>query len=247
MEGLLKKKTLNIKLFKLFIILIIILGAFYFSLNMIMSALIHNKKEVIVPNVIGKTLYDAMEELSNSGFGLKKGDEEYNQNIPAGTILRQNPVAGMNVREGKIVKVTVSQGGETVYVPNLVGQTLRSAHISLKRATLVMGEVSRKYSVIKEKGLVLTQDIVSGTAVDKNTVVNLTVSDGVPAGGIVLMPDFINKNIEEAKEWSQQYGITLIVEDKSAEDFEINTIVNQSPAPDSDITKFKKVTLYISR
>jgi serine/threonine-protein kinase len=210
-----------------------------------MSSLIHNKKEIIVPNVVGKTLYDAMEELSNSGFGLKKDDEEFNQNIPAGTILRQNPVAGMNVREGKIVRVTVSQGGEIVYVPNLVGQTLRSAYISLKSAALVMGEVSKRYSVVADKGSVLAQDISSGTIVDKNSVVNLVVSDGYPSEDTVLMPDFVNKNIEDAEKWSLKYGIALNIENENADGFEANTVVKQYPEPDSDITSLRTITLYI--
>jgi serine/threonine-protein kinase len=211
---------------------------------MVMSTLIHNKKEIIIPNVVGKNLYDAMEELSNSGFGIKKDGEEFNQNITAGTILRQNPAAGMNVKEGKLVKVIISQGGETVNVPNLVGQTLRSADIALKYSSLVMGEVSKKYSVTADKGIVISQDIAPATTVDKDSVVNIIVSDGQPPEGTIFMPDFVNKKLEDARRWALQYNITLNITRENAEGIETNTVIKQYPEPNADITNAKDVNLY---
>ncbi|OEG69239.1 hypothetical protein ATZ36_02275 [Candidatus Endomicrobiellum trichonymphae] len=233
------------RLFKLFIILAIIGIAFYFAFNIIMSALVHNKKEVVLPNVIGKSIYDATEELSNAGFGLKKDGEEFNQNVPAGVILRQNPSAGMNVREGKLVGVTISQGGEMIYVPNLVGQTVRSADISLKYSTLVMGEVLKKYSLKVSKGMVLSQDIAAGSSVDKDSVINIVVSDGPPPEGIVLMPDFVNKNLEEAEVWATRCGINLNVAGEKFSGIRTNAVLRQLPEADTDVTDLESVSLWL--
>jgi serine/threonine-protein kinase len=222
------------------------LVAFYFAFNMVMTALIHNKKEVVVPNIVGKSLYDAIEELSKGGFGFKKDDEEFNQGVPAGTILRQNPSAGMSVREGKLVRVTISQGGEIIHVPNLIGQTLRSADIALRYSSLVMGEVSKKYSIVAEKGIVLSQDIAAESAVDKDSVVNIVVSDGLPPEGIVLMPDFVNKSLEEAKIWAIQRHITINVINEEVSGTEIDIVIRQFPEADTDITNTKIINLYIA-
>jgi len=234
------------RLFKLFVILTIIGVAFYFAFNIIMSALVHSKKEVVLPNVIGKSIYDATEELSNAGLGLKKDGEEFNQNVPAGVILRQNPSAGMNVREGKLVRVTISQGGEMTYVPNLVGQTVRSADISLGYSTLLMGEVSKKYSLKADKGIVLSQDIAAESSVDKDSVVNIVVSDGPPPEGVILMPDFVNKNLEEAEIWAARCGITLNVAGEKISNIKTNTVLKQSPESDTDVTDLESVSLCLS-
>lgn len=234
------------KFLKLFVVSAIVGAAFYFAFNMIMSALVHNKKEVVLPNVVGKSIYDAAEDLSKAGFGLKKDGEEFNQNVPSGIVLRQNPPAGMNVREGRLVKVTISQGGEMIYVPNLVGQTVRAADISLKYSTLVMGEVSRKYSFAVKKGTVLSQDIAVGSSVDKDSVVNIVVSDGPPPEGIILMPDFVNKNLEEAEMWSSRYGIALNVAGGNISGIKTDTIAKQSPEADTDVTDWKSVSLWLS-
>jgi serine/threonine-protein kinase len=220
--------------------------ACYFACNMVMNALVHSKKEVATPNIVGKSLYSALEELSSKGFGLKKEAEETNQNVPAGTILRQNPVAQMLVREGKIIKVTISQGGEMIYVPNLVGQTIRSADIALKHSTLVMGEVLRKFSVVVEKDIVISQDIVAGSKVDKDSVVNIVVSNGMPAEDMVLMPDFINKNIEEAKTWAFQHNIILNVMTEENSSVAAGTVMKQYPKADVDITGVKSINLNVA-
>jgi serine/threonine-protein kinase len=220
--------------------------ACYFSFNMVMNALVHNKKEVATPNIVGKSLYNALEELSSKGFGLKKEAEETNQNVPAGTILRQNPVAQMLVREGKIIKVTISQGGEMIYVPNLVGQTIRSADIALKHSTLVMGEVLRKFSVVTEKDIVISQDIAAGSRIDKDSVVNIVVSNGTPTEDMVLMPNFINKNIEEAKTWALQHNIILNVVNEENSSVAVGTIVKQYPKADDDITGVKSINLNVA-
>ncbi|GHT36529.1 hypothetical protein AGMMS49593_01640 [Endomicrobiia bacterium] len=234
------------KLLKLFIVLAIVGAACYLACNMIMNALVHNKKEVTTPNIVGKSLHNALEELSSKGFVLKKEGEETNQNVPAGTILRQNPVAGMIVREGKVIKITISQGGEMIYVPDLIGQTIRSADIALRHSTLVMGEVLRKFSVVVEKDIVISQDVKAGSKVDKDSVVNIVVSDGIPTGDMVLMPDFTNKNIEEAKIWAQQYDIVLNITIEENSDVAADTVIKQYPEADADVTDVKSINLNVT-
>jgi serine/threonine-protein kinase len=234
------------KFLKVFIVLVVIGFSFYFAFNMIMISLVHSKKEIFTPNIVGKSLYNAIEELSKYGFSLKMDGEEANQIVPAGTILRQKPLAGMHVREGKVIKVTISRGGEIIYVPNLVGQSIRSADISLRTATLVMGEVTKRYSVVANKDTIVAQDIAAGTKVDKDSVVNLTVSDGQPPEGTILMPDFINKNIQEAIEWSLQTDIILNITKEESSEFNSGVIIRQYPDTDRDITCLRSVNVTVA-
>ncbi|MDR1662835.1 MAG: PASTA domain-containing protein [Endomicrobium sp.] len=211
-----------------------------------MISLVHSKKEISIPNVVGKNLYNAIEEASKYGFGLKMDGEEANQIVPAGTILRQNPPAGMYVREGKVIRVTISCGGEAVCVPNLVGQSIRSADISLRMSTLVMGEVTKRYSVVYDRDTVVAQDIAAETKVDRDSVVNLIVSDGQPPEGMILMPNFINKNFQEAVEWSLQMNIVLNITKRESDKFDSGIIIRQYPEPDIDITNLRNVNITVA-
>jgi serine/threonine-protein kinase len=234
------------KITKLLILLIIIFSAIYYSFNVIMNTLIHNEKEIIIPNITGKNLYDAINELSRFELGIKKDGEDFSQVIPVGMILRQDPIAGMSVKEGKLIKIVISQGGESASVPNLVGKTLRSAIITLKYSNLVIGEILKKYSITSNKNIVISQDIAPTTVIDKNSTVNIVVSDGLPPKEIMLMPNFINKKLKDAETWALQNNIILNITKENSDEFEVDTIIKQCPSYDTDITNIKDINLCVS-
>ena len=66
------------------------------------GVLIHNRKEVIVPDISGKSTSHALQALSELNLAVKIGGTEFNESVPIGTVLRQIPAAGSTVREGKI-------------------------------------------------------------------------------------------------------------------------------------------------
>jgi serine/threonine-protein kinase len=231
---------------KLIIILLVFAAAGYYSFNMIMTAFIHSEEEIVLPDVKGKSVAEAVNELSSMGLGLRKEGEEFNQTLAPGVVLRQSPPAGMNVRKGKVVKVTISQGGEMIYVPDLVGQTVRAADILLKSSSLMIGEISKKYSVTAGKGAVISQDPPAASSVEKDAVINLVVSDGNPPEGVVLMPDWINKPASLAKEWAESLSLTVDIKTEINPSVLPDTVVKQSPAPDANLSKDNKIILYVS-
>ena len=147
---------------KLFVILAILAVAGYYSFNVIMSGFVREKAEVLVPDLQGKNLVECLDMLSQSKLALMKDGSEFNQDVPAGIVIRQIPPEGMNVKEGKVIKIVISQGGEIVYVPDLKGQTIRSATISLRSLGLVLGELTKKSSAKYEEGIVLDQEPIAG-------------------------------------------------------------------------------------
>lgn len=227
--------------------IVIISAAVYYSFNIVMNAVIHSKQEIVLPDVTGKSLVEAVDELSSLGLGIRKEGEEFNNNVPPGMILRQAPPAGMNVREGKVIKVTISQGGEMIYVPDLKGQTVRAADITLKSSTLMIGEISRKYSIVHEKGIVLSQDPPAGSSVDKDAIINLVVSDGNPPEGVILMPLF-NENSKgtDARAWAVKEGITVEMKGEQSTAVLPGNIIRQYPEADSDLSKVDKVIFYVA-
>lgn len=231
---------------KLFIILCILAVACYYSFNMVMSAFVDEKGEVLVPDLQGKTLVDCLDTLSQAKLGLIKEGAEYNQNIPAGVVIRQTPPPGINVKEGKIIKITISQGGEIVYVPDLIGDTIRSSNIALKSLGLILGELTKKSSIKYEEGIVLAQDPVAGSAVEKDTAINLLVSNGAPTDGTVLMPDWIGKSAVEAKQWAKDENFDVKVVEGKTNAANPGDIFKQEPAPDEVIKEQTKIKFFVA-
>ncbi|MDD5021075.1 MAG: PASTA domain-containing protein [Endomicrobiaceae bacterium] len=229
------------------VLVIALLGATgYYSFNKIMTSFVSEKGEVIVPDLQGKSLIDSLEALSQSKLALLKEGSEFNQDVPTGIVIRQSPQAGMNVKEGKIVRITVSQGGEIVYVPNLVGDSIRSATISLRSVGLILGEVLKKSSINYEEGIVLGQDPIAGSTVDKEATINVVISDGKPKDGSSLMIDWVGKLGTEAKQWAIENGYAVDIISARTNLANPEYIFNQYPKPDDKLVQASKIVFYVA-
>ncbi|MGE4385161.1 MAG: PASTA domain-containing protein [Endomicrobiaceae bacterium] len=233
-------------LLKIGVILTIICVAGYYSFNTVMSAFVQEKADVLVPDLQGRTLIESLEILSQSKLALIKEGSEFNKDLPAGVVIRQIPPAGMNVKEGKIIRITVSRGGESVYIPDLVEQTIRSANISLRSAGLILGELTKKASVKYEEGIVMSQDPAAGTTAEKDTSVNVVVSNGPMTDGTVLMVDWIGKEVVEAQKWAEDEKYEVDIISQKTTTANPGQVFDQYPKPDDQIDKNAKIILYVA-
>ncbi len=64
-------------------------------------------KNTLVPNVVGKSQRDAEVALNNSNLNPSFTDD-YSDEVPAGTVISQDPQAGNEVPEDSTVSVVVS-------------------------------------------------------------------------------------------------------------------------------------------
>jgi len=218
----------------------------YFLFSWTMDTVIHNRKEVIVPDIQNKSAANALQLLSEGDLAMKIEGYEFNDSVPIGTVLRQAPSAGTTVREGKIVKVVFSQGGESVFTPNLIGLPLRNAELLLRQRSLLLGEVSESYSLKAEKGTVLSQEPKAELSVSKNTMVQVVVSAGEPPAGIVLMQDFRQKKISETYQWASDNKLQVKVIEDPGSLFPGGTVIDQSPAADTVVSADSPITLTVS-
>ncbi|MEI7482048.1 MAG: PASTA domain-containing protein [Elusimicrobiota bacterium] len=218
----------------------------YFLFSWTMDTVIHSRKEVIVPDIQGKSAANALQLVSESDMAMRIDGYEFNDSVPIGTVLRQAPSAGTTVREGKIVKVVFSQGGESVFTPNLIGLPLRNAELLLRQRSLMLGEVSESYSLKAEKGTVLSQEPKSEMSVSKNTMVTVVVSAGNPPGGIVLMPDFRQKKIDETYQWASDNKLEVKTIEDAGSLFPGGTIIDQTPPSDTVVSPESVIRLTVS-
>ena len=235
-----------IRRFELFLLAGLLVVVALFSFNWALKSAIHHQKDVLVPELVGMSVMDALDILSQQNLGLKKEGSEHNDTVPAGTILRQNPAAGLSVREGKIIRVSVSQGGENVYVPDLTGQSIRSAEISLRTRFLTLGEVRSQPSVKYEKDSVMTQDPAPNTIVQKNALVHLTISIGEPVDGTTLIPDFVGKSWSDVQSWAKETAVRVEMTEDPTSPSDPDMVLNQDSPPDSPAPKDRPVKFVIS-
>lgn len=116
--------------------------------------------------------------LEADSLGLDLDEEpEFSTDVPEDSVVRTDPEAGAQVREGDTITVFVSGGEETVAVPALVGQTRNEANITLTQAGLRLGSVEEEFSD-RPAGTVIRSSPATGTEVPLDSQVDLVLSRG---------------------------------------------------------------------
>ncbi|MDR0978720.1 MAG: Stk1 family PASTA domain-containing Ser/Thr kinase [Lachnospiraceae bacterium] len=134
------------------------------------------QKMVTVPTLlIGYEKAEVVAKIETSELKVE-AIEEYSDDMETGKVLRVEPAEGTQISAGSTVKIYVSSGVEQVTVPDLYGKTEEEAKKALTdaklkhKATLTISDSS------KPNGKIVAQDIVSGSVVDKETPITITLN-----------------------------------------------------------------------
>ena len=241
------KKPGRLKWLVLLMVCLFFAGLIIVSADWVMGALIHTRKEVTVPDLTKKPVSQALDLLAQQNLAAKQAGVEFADNVPPGSVLRQIPSAGSTVREGRIIRVWISQGDEMVFVPNTVGTTLREAQLAIRKAGLNVTKVENAYSLTYEKGVVITQTPKADSMVQKGTAVTLVSSNGAPPASVILVPNFKGKKLAQATLWASGQDVNLIIREDPDSVFPNGTIAEQRPAADAQIPPGSNVEVTVSR
>jgi len=128
-----------------------------------------------VPNLLGKLLFDAKNDLTGRDLTVGTVTESPSDDVP-GTVLQQDPESGTQVTAKTSVNLVVAKIKDSnVIVPDLKGLTVSAAIGELEKVKLKTGDVIPKVSSEK-KGSVISHDPPAGTGVLEGSTVNLEIS-----------------------------------------------------------------------
>src|SRR5215467_9613082 len=127
-------------LLRMMLLAFILASAAFLSAITAMRIAIHGR-EVSMPNLVGKSVSEANNELRSRGLLLSVADRVYSEQ-PINTVVRQTPPAGLLMKVSQQAHVVLSLGQRALQIPSLEGNSLRVSRIELLRAGLQVGEVS---------------------------------------------------------------------------------------------------------
>jgi eukaryotic-like serine/threonine-protein kinase len=189
------------------------------------------------PNLVGMSQTQAEAELDRVGLKseLTSG---YSATIPTGDVVSSHPGAGVDVRDGSTITLTISKGPDKVSVPGVTGLTQDDATTKLRDAgfhpVIAATQVS---STSVALGSVVSY-APSGTA-EPGATVTLTLSSGPPQ---VQVDNVVGESVEQATTTLQAQGFQV----KTTRVLPlVDSVGAQSPAADDDATYGSTVTLYI--
>ncbi|MCP9487885.1 MAG: PASTA domain-containing protein [Gaiellaceae bacterium MAG52_C11] len=125
-----------------------------------------------VPDVVGEQADAAVDAIEAASF--KAAVTEVFSDEDDETVIRQEPAAGGNLKEGSTVALVVSKGQRPVDVPDVVGTTSSEATATLRDAGLEANVVSVPSA--ESAGTVLAQNPAAGTTVEVGSRVRLNIA-----------------------------------------------------------------------
>jgi len=129
------------------------------------------------PDLLDMTLEEATAYAEESGIRIKQGKDIYSSDYAEGRVCLQDPEPGTEMPKGGVIRINVSKGSKEGLVPNVVGMQEDEVEGFLKEHGYVLGNV-KVITSPEEEGLVLEQSPVAGTSLDKESSIDIVVSDG---------------------------------------------------------------------
>ena len=162
------------------------------------------------PELFGLSEEDADALLADQGLTLAWSDEgeRFDEQVPAGHVLIQNPRAGTLVKRGGEVTVILSRGPQRIEVPAVIGSALQAAQVNLTAAGLAVGRTINIYSADGAPGIVVAQQPTGGARVEPDAAIDLFVTIG-SRNETYVMPDLFNRDLEEVRRYFRARGFRI--------------------------------------
>ncbi|MEV6944960.1 Stk1 family PASTA domain-containing Ser/Thr kinase [Streptomyces sp. NPDC051172] len=197
-----------------------------------------------VPPLLAKTQTQATRQLQKAGLDLGAVRHAYSDTVQRGTVISSDPAPGTRIRDNRSVALTISDGPETVQVPDVSARTLAEATAQLKKSGLEPGMVTRQFSQDVPKGSVISTTPEAGTKRHAGAAIALVVSRGSP----VDVPDVTGEDLASAKSGLEGAGLTVKVASAQINsEYDKGQVAAQTPAGDSQAADGDTVTLTLSK
>jgi beta-lactam-binding protein with PASTA domain len=205
--------------------------------------------ETTVPNVVGMTEEQALQELKKYNLNMDVKERKESNDVKKGLVMEQDPEAQESVRQGRPIEVKVSAGPRLVKVPNVVTYGLREAETMLQNnefEPLFDPEADYEYDEKISKDIVIRQDPGAGEMKPRGIQVRLTVSKG-PEPKQIFMPDLRTKPLADAKKEITAANLAEgpVTEEASGE-YAPGQVIRQTPEANTPVLEGSEVALVVS-
>lgn len=131
---------------------------------------------VSVPDVRRYSLEDARFAIEQAHLTVGNVLEAYDDIVPSGFVLRQDPAPGARVVRGSLVNLTVSKGQQSLVLPDLVGRSLDDARRILQNLGVTLRAVEQVRWADVAPGQVVSMAPPAGTRIRHGDAVSVAIA-----------------------------------------------------------------------
>lgn len=239
------KALILMSLLTILIMGIITIAVFFLSVK--------GREEVMVPNVVGKELPQALLEMQVKELYPKLQLKYSNFVDDKGMVLEQSPPAGSIVKAGRRINLVVSRGAVIDTVKNYVGQKVDSLKLDLQslftgytRPLIVLDEdYSFEYNELEE-GTILWQDPPPDTRIVDPVVLKVGVSKGAEYDK-VLVPSLEKLSLNDTLLVMNRTKLLYDFSYRKPElDEGLGRVVSQMPAENTLVNAYSRVSVVLA-
>ncbi|WP_409253657.1 Stk1 family PASTA domain-containing Ser/Thr kinase [Bacillus sp. SCS-153A] len=227
----------------------IIIGLFFFLVLMGILAVtvlpdMLGPKDVVLPDVTGKSQEEAVEILALEGFLIGDYLEQANEEVPANHVIKSNPPAGATVKEGSEIDLYVSTGKKRVKMKDYMEEAYEDAANELNELGFTKIEKDSRYSELPP-GTILEQDPPEGSEViPDETVVTFTVSAGLETFTLTDLKGYTEKSLRDYEEYR---GINININREFSEEVPEGMVISHKPEEGAELVKGDSVDVVLSK
>ena len=240
-EEVKKENKLLIALTSIFVGLVVIVTILVIFLPSILK-----QKDIIVPEVEGKTVSEVVNELQELGFQVEDETETISDaTIQSGRVVKVSPPSGAKRTSGTKVKIYVSSGNSKIEIEDYLGKNVLEVRGALEAHGI---DVFIEYKEVEnpeeyEENEVIEQSVEAGTMLSTGDDITIYAPKIVNE-----YPDFTDGTWteEDITDFCDEYGIILVIERDSNSSHDNGTILEQSRPEGYTIKEGTKLTITVA-
>lgn len=179
----------------------------------------------LMPDLEGKTRKQAIALLKDYNVTISDDvTEKLSDEYDKGKILETDPKKGTTIKEGDVVKLTISKG-KYIVIDDYIGMDEEKATKALEKLGLEV-EIEEEVSS-KSRGIVIDQSIDEGEKLDPTKKKELKITLTVSKGNYTIIGDYLGMDVEKAKEALAKLGFEVVVKEEESEK-PVGTVIDQS-------------------
>lgn len=241
-EQLNKKKGIFDYSITYVILALLIIASVFFIYRLAVS----NKAtdNVKVPAVTELDKDEAIKLLKEKKLNAEVTEVE-DDTVDEGVVIKQNPSENTEVKEGTIIKLTVSKVKGKTTVPNLSNIEESKVKAILEKSNLKLGEIKYTNDEKVDKNKVISQYPEFGEEVKKGTKIDIVVSRG-KKDKKVEVPDLMGKTETEVNTILNNSGLAIGKIERKADNQKAGTVIWQSYDKGVKVDADTKIDIIVS-
>ena len=205
--------------------------------------------ELRVPDVSGLTVKEAAKQLEDVGLVVSSDiKEDYTDEVDEGLVSKTEPIARKVVKKGATIILYKSKGSQKIQVENYVGKNYIKiqAELEVKGISVIIDykNVDDKSKYKGKEDLIIEQSVKKDSYLEKGDSITLFLPKMVKE-----YPDFVSEgwSVEEIKEFCNEYGVDITVEEVEDDTKEAGTVIYQSRPAGSEIVDKVSIKIKVTK